>query len=158
MLPKKEVVEMYGSLAIKKIDTDGGIEDFGIVSRKKITDVFVANLVTHMQTTAGEDLFRWHGSGQTTEAESTGDTALGADSTDYGLDQGTSSGTTNIYTSIATHTYAAATTVREHGIFNSSGLGGDAGVLMDRSVFGIVSCSSGNSIQFTYQLTCNAGG
>jgi len=156
MLPKKDVVEMYGSLAIKKIDIDGDIEDFGIVSRQKITDVFVANLVTHLQTTGGEAIFKWHGSGVTTGAESTGDTQLGAGSTAYGRDEGTSSGTANVYTSIATHTYDAAAVVREHGIFNSSGLG--AGVLMDRSLFAAVSCSSGDSIQFTYQLTCNAGG
>jgi len=156
MLPKKDVVEMYGSLAIKKIDIDGDIEDFGIVSRQKITDVFVANLVTHLQTTGGEAIFKWHGSGVTTGAESTGDTQLGAGSTAYGRDEGTSSGTANVYTSIATHTYDAAAVVREHGIFNSSGLG--AGVLMDRSLFAAVSCSSGDSIQFTYSLTCNSGG
>ena len=156
MLPKKDVVEMYGSLAIKKIDIDGDIEDFGIVSRQKITTVFVNNLVTHLQTTGGEALFKWHGSGVTTGAESTGDTQLGAGSTAYGRDGGTSSGTANVYTSIATHLYTAAAVIREHGIFNSSGLG--AGVLMDRSLFAAVSCSSGDSIQFTYQLTCNAGG
>lgn len=156
MLPKKDVVEMYGSLAIKKIDIDGDIEDFGIVSRQKITDVFVANLVTHLQTTGGEAIFKWHGSGVTTGAESTGDTQLGAGSTAYGRDEGTSSGTANVYTSIATHTYPVAAVIREHGLFNSSGLG--AGVLMDRSLFAAVSCSSGDSIQFTYQLTCNSGG
>ena len=158
MLPKKEVIEMYGSLAIKKIDTSGDVEDYGIVSRQKITDDFVENLITHMQTTAGEALFKWHGSGVTTGAESTGDADLGAGSTAYGRDVGTSSGTTNVYTTIATHTYAAATVVREHGVFNSSGLGGSAGVLMDRSLFAAVSCSSGDSIQFTYTLTANAGG
>ena len=156
MLPKKDVMEMYGSLAIKKIDIDGDIEDFGIVSRQKITTVFVNNLVTHLQTTGGEAKFKWHGSGVTTGAESTGDTQLGAGSTAYGRNAGTSSGTANVYTSIATHLYTAAAVIREHGIFNSSGLG--AGVLMDRSLFAAVSCSSGDSIQFTYQLTCNAGG
>ena len=158
MLPKKDVVEMYGSLAIKKIDSEGGIEDYGIVSRQKITDGFVENIVTHMQTTAGEALFKWHGSGVTTGVESTGDTSLGAGSTAYGLDAGTSSGTVNVYTTIATHTYAAAAAITEHGVFNSSGLGGAGGTLMDRSLFAAVNCSSGDSIQFTYQLTCNAGG
>ena len=156
MLPKKSVVEMYGSLAIKKIDIDGGVEDYGIVSRQKITTAFVNNLVTHLQTTGGEAKFKWHGSGVTTGAESTGDVQLGAGSTAYGRDLGTSTGTANVYTSVATHTYAAATVVREHGLFNSSGL--NAGVLMDRSLFAAVSCSSGDSIQFTYSLTANAGG
>ena len=158
MLPKKEVIEMYGSLAIKKIDTDGDIEDYGIVSRQKITDDFVANLVTHMQTTAGEDIFKYHQSGVTTGAESTGDSTLGAGSSAYGCDEGSSSGTANVYATIATHTYAAATVVREHVVFNSSGLGGDAGVLMDISLFAAVSCLSGDSIQFTYTLTANSGG
>jgi len=154
MLPEKSVVEMYGSLAIKKIDIDGDIEDFGIVSRKKVTTVFVNNLVTHMQTTGGEAIFKWHGSGETTGAENITDEQLGAGSTAFGRDEGTSSGIANVYTSIATHTYETAAVITEHGIFSSSSSG--AGVLLDRSVFGAITCSSGDSIQFTYALTASA--
>ena len=154
MLPKKDVVEMYGSLAIKKIDIDGDIEDFGIVSRQKITTVFVNNLVTHLQTTGGEAIFKWHGSGETTGAENITDEQLGAGSTAFGRDEGTSSGIANVYTSIATHTYETAAVITEHGIFSSSSSG--AGVLLDRSVFGAITCSSGDSIQFTYALTASA--
>jgi len=155
MLPKKDVVEMYGSLKLKHIDFDDGkVTDFGIVSRKKVTTAFVNNLVTHMQTTGGEAIFKWHGSGETTGAENITDVQLGAGSTAFGRDEGTSSGIDNVYTSIATHTYETAAVITEHGIFSSSSSG--AGVLLDRSVFGAVTCSSGDSIQFTYALTAQA--
>jgi len=60
----------------------------------------------------------------------------------------------NIYKSVATIPFTTTQTIKEHGLFNAS-----SGVtLMDRSVFTGIPVNNGDSIQFTYELTCNAGG
>lgn len=158
MMPIKGVTEMYGSLAVKKIGADGDVFDYGLVSRKNVTTVFVNHLVDAMQSTgAMVNVFKWHGSGVTTGAAAITDTQLGAGSTAFDRDEGTQTtgASANIYESVATHTYAAAAVITEHGIFSSSSSGaGD--VLLDRHVFAAINCSSGDSIQFTYDLTATA--
>jgi len=158
MLPEKSVIEMYGSLRAKRITPDGDVFDYGIVSRKKVTTVFVNYLVDSMQTTGMMNIFRWHHSGGVTDAEAITDVQLtsgGAFLRDYGTS--TEGATANIYRSIATHTYTSgAYTVKEHGIFSSSSSGEAGDTMLDHHVFGAIACSSGDSIQFTYELTATA--
>jgi hypothetical protein len=159
MLPKKHIVEMYGSLAVKKISADGDTFDYGVVSRGKVTDVFVNYLVDCMQAqSTGINRFRWHHSGSATAAENKTDTQLSSGGLflrDYGTS--TEGASANIYRSIATHTYTTgAVTIVEHGIFATSSSGEALDALLDRHIFAPISCSSGDSIQFTYELTATA--
>ena len=155
MLPEQHTMGFMGSLKVKVFPEGGGICDYGIVSRKKVTDVFANYLVDAMQTTGMMNLFRWHESGFSTAAESAADTTLTAATTET-RDLGTSTegATANIYRSIATHTYQNASTVGEHGLFASSA----AGTLLDRSMFAGIAVSSGDQIQFTYELTVVSSG
>jgi len=162
MLPEKNTMGFTGSLAVKKIFADGGFYDYGIVSRKKVTDVFANYLVDAMQTTGMMNVFRWHACGFSTAAESAANTQLTEEVTTGGISEpreyGTSTegATANIYRSIATHTFQNASTVGEHGLFNSSGL--STGTLLDRSMFAGIAVSSGDQIQFTYELTVVSSG
>ena len=152
-LPPKEGMNLYGTLELKKI-SNNNVLDYGVVSRKVVTDVFANFLVDCMHGgTSGIDDFKWHASGTSTGAESSTDTALG---TEVGRVSGTQieGATANVYRSVATHTYAAAGTIREHGILASSA----AGILLDRSLFAAVTVSSGDQIQFTYSLTVQSSG
>jgi hypothetical protein len=159
LMPEKSVIEMYGSLAIKKIGADGDTFDYGVVSRKKVTSAFVNYLVDCMQAqSTGINRFRWHHSGGVTDAEAITDTQLtsgGAFLRDYGTS--TEGASINIYRSIATHTYTTgAYTVKEHGIFATSSSGEALDCMLDHHVFDAIACSSGDSIQFTYELTATA--
>ena len=48
-------------------------------------------------------------------------------------------------------TFDATAAIVEHGIFSQAATGG--GTLLDRSVFSAINVASGDSIQFTYDLT-----
>ena len=58
----------------------------------------------------------------------------------------------NIYKTVATITADATENWVEHGVFNAS----TGGTMMDRSVFSAIGVESGDTVQFTYELTCNA--
>jgi hypothetical protein len=60
----------------------------------------------------------------------------------------------NIYKSVGTIAYTTTKAITEHGLFNDA----TAGTLMDRTKFAAVNVVSGDSIEFTYQLTVSAGG
>lgn len=157
MLPEKHTCGFTGSLGVKKISYDGKTIDYGIVSRKKVTTVFANYLVDSMQTTAMMNIFKYHGSGFSTAAETAAQTQLVA-ATSEARDTGTSTegASANIYSSVATHTYQVASTVGEHGIFNSAAR--STGTMLDRSMFAGIAVSSGDQIQFTYQLTVVSSG
>ena len=125
-------------------------------ARRCVTDAFVALLVDTLQASqAAFSTFKYHDSGTGTVAEAATDTILGTPCAEA-RDAGTQieGATSNIYKSVATHTYAAAFAITEHGLFNAV----TAGTLMDRSVFAAVNVANTEKIEFTYQLTVNAGG
>ena len=150
-------VSMYGTLSIKHNKLDGSIVDYGIVSRKKVTDEFVAYLAGIMKTdapTIGD--FKYHISG-------TGDTAENKNQTELVTPIGTArtvgdqDNSTNTYISVATISYTDTLAVTEHAIFNTVYTSAQTdGTLLDRSLFSAVNVVSGESIQFTYTLTINA--
>lgn len=100
-----------------------------------------------------------------------GDTAL---VTDSGVARvagtQTTPGSVNIYKTVATQSYVSSLAIIEWGLFSAS----SSGTLWDRRWFNTtgapattassaltvaaINVISGDSIQFTYQLTCNAGG
>jgi hypothetical protein len=99
-----------------------------------------------------------HDSSTGTTAAAIGDTALGV-VPPAGVPAravGTqSNAVANVYKTVGTQTYTAALAITEWGLFNQVAQGG---TLWDHKVFAAINVVSGDSIQFTYSLTINAGG
>lgn len=150
---------MRGELYAKVFRVNGNIEDKGLMATRSVTTAAVNNMVQIFVSTAGGKLsdYDWHAWGSSTAAEANGDTTLTAE---VEVANRTSTGTrttgsaANIFQTVCTRTASTAGQIGEHGLFSSSG----GATLWDRSVFAAISVSSGDSIEFTYNLTCSAGG
>jgi hypothetical protein len=66
----------------------------------------------------------------------------------------TQPGSVNIYQNVATVSYASGLAITEWGLLSAV----SSGTLWDRKTFAAINVVNGDSIQFTYQLTCTAGG
>ena len=150
-------MEMSAALAARVIRADGRVEEKGVLSRRCVTTAFVNYLVACFlnSTTSPLDLFKYHDAGTGTGAEASGDTALG---TAWGGARATGTNSTgataNVFQSLATIAFTSAKAVVEHGVFSTT----NAATLLDRSSFAAINVASGDSIQFTYGLTCTPGG
>jgi hypothetical protein len=158
---------LRGELTIAKaelravlIHADGTRKDYGVICRKKVTRVFVLDIVDAMVDAAGAGQhitfndYKYHDSGVGTTGEANTDSAI--ETTDQenratGTQVDSSSASVGIYTSVATITYTHTLAITEHGLFNAS----TNGQLLDRSVFAAVNVVDTDSIQFTYTLTIN---
>lgn len=127
-----------------------------LLSRRVVTNAGVAFLVDDwVGGTTDITNFNAHANGTGTVAEAATDTALG-------LETGTrvagtkSEPTANQVRTVATISQGATAAITEHGIFDSTTVAGST--LWDRSVFSAINVQSGDSIEFTYTLTVNAGG
>jgi hypothetical protein len=149
------VMTAYGELSAVLVKANGEKINYGILSRRVVTNAFVAFVVDQLQTeTSVFGDFKFHDSGVGTTAENAADTAI--ETTD-GESRATGTQTesaTNAYRSVGTISYTTTKAITEHGLFNDV----SAGTLMDRSVFSAVNVVNGDSIQFTYTLTLTAGG
>lgn len=139
--------------------------DYGVISRRMLTDAGVAYIVDDFDNGAGgADIsnFNFHGCGTGTNAEAAGDTALQSESTTVlNPDSTRATGTrsqpaANQYRSSGTLTFDGSAAITEHGLFTTSGVG--TGTLLDRSQFAAINVSNGDSISFQYTLTLNSGG
>jgi hypothetical protein len=137
--------------------------DYGVLSRRVVTDAGVAYIVDDWDGGANTiDDFNYHGVGTGVGAEAAGDTALGTESTTVlNPDSTRATGTktqpaANEMRSVGTVTFDGSAAITEHGIFTQAATGG--GTLLDRSVFSAINVGSGDSIQFTYTLTLASGG
>jgi hypothetical protein len=137
------------------------VEDYGIVSRKVVTDVGVGFIVDAFQNLVELENMKYHGLGTGSTAENASDTALVTELTTEYTGNVRATGTTSessapVYQTVATNTLdgTPGAALREHGIFSAS----TVGVLLDRSVFAAITLSSGDSLQSTYSLTLSAGG
>lgn len=149
------VLSFSASLSAKKIHRNGLVENYGVISTKKVTDAFVAYLVDSLQDSGTYPMsdFKYHDSGTGIVGENKTDTALGTpcgESRDVGTQ--IEGATANIYKTVATHTYAGTFAITEHGVFSAAA----SGTLMDRSVFSAINVGSGDKIEFTYELTANS--
>ena len=147
-------LEVTGALSAKVIRANGEVEHVGVISRKKVTTVFVNALVDTLQSSVSSfSDFKYHDSGEGVTGESNSDTALGSP---CGVARVTGSqiegASANIYKSVGTITYDGSYAVTEHGLFNQS----SGGTLMDRSVFSAINVVNNDQIEFTYELTANA--
>lgn len=150
-------MKLKSSMAAQVIRANGKIENLGILSRKVVTTAFVNYLVQCFlqSTTSPLDVFKYHDAGTGTGAEAVGDTVLG---TAWGGNRATGTNSTgaaaNVFQSLATIAFTAAKAITEHGVFSAT----TSGTLLDRHSFAVINVASGDSIQFTYGMTCSAGG
>lgn len=153
------VTTLTAALRVKVRTAAGEWVDYGVVSRRKVTKAAATALATYLSDATGFQP-KYHGCGTTNTAEANTQTALlGECTTALNPDTTRATGTNtvtgadnNIYQSVGTLTFDDAAGVVEHGIITTSS---GAGTLLDRSVFSAINVASGDSIQFTYQLTVN---
>lgn len=153
------LVWMESELRARLFQPDGTVIDYGVVSRRVVTTVGVGFLVDAFQNLVELELMKYQASGTGIVAEAVGDTALGAEATtitDRATGSQTEGASANIYKSVATQTYTGTAAITEHGLLSVVTEG--AGVLWDRSVFAALNVENLSAIEWTYQLTCNAGG
>lgn len=129
-------------------------DDLGVIARKSITTAGVTYLATAFTGTGEPENFNYHASGTGSTAENVSDTALGTEVETPRVAGTQSNPSANIYRSVATIPYTATRAIVEHGILSAL----TTGTLWDRSVFSAVNVVSGDSIQFTYNLTISSGG
>ena len=142
-------------LTARLIRADGSARDLGLLSQRVVTDAFVNYLVDELQASqAPFSTFKYHGSGTGTAAESASDTALGTPVESRATGTQAEGATANVYKSVGTVASTATRAITEHGLFSAA----TGPTLMDRSVFTAVNVVNGDSIEFTYQLTCTSGG
>lgn len=153
VLPYNGDITPVGRLYIRILRQDGLVEDHGLVSTKVVTDAGVAYLVDALQNLTEPELFRWHASGTGITAEAAAQTALVtevASRVSGTLAEGASA---NIFQTVSTIPYAGTFAITEHAVLSAS----VAGTMLDRSVFAALNVLSGDSIQFTYELTLPSG-
>lgn len=152
---------MYGELYGRIIHRDGSVTNLGLLGRRVITDAGVAYIAADIGGGASDsNLFKYHGFGTGSTAESASQTALVTElTTQYATDNtrptGSQANSTNTYTTVATLSPDATVTITEHGIFTAT----SAGTMLDRTVFtGVALTGSADSLQATYVLTLPSGG
>lgn len=127
--------------------------DLGVIARKVITTVGVNFLATAFINTVEPEVINFHDSGTGAGAEAVGNTTITA--AGPSRVSGTQSNpSANVYRTVATISYTGTLAITEHGLFTAS----TSGTLWDRSLFSAINVVSGDSIQFTYDLTLTAGG
>lgn len=144
-------------LSAVHIDGRTGIRtQYGVVSRRVVTTAFVDFMVDQLQaetSTWGD--FKFHDSGVGATAAAIGDTDIQTTDGEARVTGTQLEGATaNIYKTVGTITYTTTKSIVEHGLFNIV----TGGTLMDRSVFASIGVDNTDQIEFTYELTCTAGG
>jgi len=143
----------------------GSVTDYGVMSRRLVTDTGVAFLVDALQNLTEPENFKFHAFGTGTTAEAASQTALVTElTTQYNPDNTRPTGSqtesaANVYRTVGTLSPDTGGTiaVTEHGLMSQAGTGG--GTMFDRSVFTAVNLVAGaDSLQTTYDLTIASGG
>jgi len=158
LIPQDNSMEFKSSLYATIKRADGTIISKGLIATKIVTTVGVNALVDAFQGTFTLNNFKYHVSGTDTAAEAVGDTEATITGSTPAPVAGTQTegASANIYKTVATISYVSTLAITSHGIINSGTKAGST--LWDRSVFAAINVVSGDSIEFTYELTCNAGG
>lgn len=158
-------VIMQSSLAFTHIHADGRVDEYGVVSRKVITNAGVDFLMAAFANTTEAENLKFHALGTGNTAEAATDTALVTElTTEYNPNSTRATGTNTVntgpnpdtMTSSGTNTVDASAAVVEHGLMSQAATGG--GTLWDRSIFSVVNLANGDSGKTDYTLTVAAGG
>jgi hypothetical protein len=136
--------------------------DYGVVSRRVVTDAGVTKLRDAFTNAFEAETFNFHGVGTGNTAEAVGDTALVTEiTTVLNPDSTRATGTqttpaSNQYRSSGVVLFDGTVGIQEHGLFSQAATGG--GTLWDRSVFAVQNYVSGEQVTTQYTLTINSGG
>ena len=147
---------MLGTLHATLVRSDGSRVNFGLVSAREVTDAFVNFMVDQLvaETSVWGD-FKFHDSGVGVTAADQTDTDIETTDGEARVSGTQLEGATaEIYKSVGTIAYTTTKAITEHGLFSIV----TAGTMMDHHVFSAINVDNGDSIEFTYQLTCTAGG
>ena len=156
------IVTLTSTLYVRVRRASGEWVNYGAVCFKKVTKVGVTYLVDDWVGGASDiSAMKYHGCGTDSTAEANTQTALIAECTailnpDNTRATGTQTkvgGDNNILQSVGTVLFDGGGTITEHGLLSQAATGG--GTLWDRHIFTGIGVGSGDSIQFTYQVTCN---
>ena len=142
-----------GRLTAVKISADGTRTDLGLISTKVVTTAGVGFIVDAFQNSVELETMKYHGCGTGAVAESSSDTTLGTEAATRATGSLTEGASANIFKTVGTWASDGSYAITEHGVFSAS----TVGVLLDRSVFAAINVISGDSIEFTYELTFPAG-
>lgn len=143
-------------LSARLFRADGKVIDYGVLSRRVVTTAFVNFLVDQMQAETSEwGDFKFHDSGVGTTAAVIGDTDIETtDAESRATGSQTEGASANIYKSVGTIAYSSTKAITEHGLFSQV----TGTTLLDRSVFSAINVVDGDSIEFTFEYTADAGG
>ena len=149
---------------LKRLESRRVSIDYGTVGYKVVTDTGVAFIVDAFQNIVELENMKYHGIGTGSTAEGAGESALVTElTTEYTPDNVRATGTTiegataNIFRTVATNTLSGGgALLREHGVFSQAAVAG--GVLLDRTLFALITLADGDSLQSTYDLTLTSGG
>jgi len=149
----EDVLIFKSELFAKIIRADGRVKDLGLICTRVVTTAGVNYLAADFAGGSNHiSAFKYHACGVGTADESTSDTTLGSEI--ESRVSGSQDSNNNVYTTVAIIPMTGTHAVTEHGLFSAS----SSGTLWDRSKFSAINVLSGDSIQFTYALTCTAGG
>jgi hypothetical protein len=149
-------MSFHSSLKATVTHKDGSTEEYDLGSGL-VTTAGVDYLADDMAGAIGAadaTNFNYHASGTGTTAAAIGDTAMQTDSGVARVAGTQTNPVHNVYRTVATMSYVSSLAITEWGLFSAS----TVGTLWDRKVFTAINVVSGDSIQFTYDLTINAGG
>jgi len=154
----KGKTEAFGFLSARHFRDGRLVEDLGLQGCKEITAEFTKYMVdAMMDSSIVFDDFDKHAQGDGSTAETDTQTALVSQQSTRRSGSQTHGSTSNIYKSVATITAIAAYTAIEHGIFDSMTATSD--ILLDRTVVGSPpNLVTDDEVEWTYELTVNAGG
>jgi len=151
------VTEVFGFCSAKIYDKFGALKmDLGLQSVKEVTTVAAKILAdAFLDSAIVVDDFDKHAHGSGSTAETDTDTTLSSQCGTRVSGSQTHGATSNVYKTVGTITATSAFTAIEHGIFDTAA----AGNLLDRSIVGTPpTLVTDDEVEWTYQLTINAGG
>ena len=122
---------------------------------REVTNGFAEHMVDCM-TTSGDaiDDFQVHAMGAGSTAETDTQTALVDEKGVKATGTNTHGATSVVYRSVKTMTATTTFGCREHGMYNTL----TGGVLMDRTLVTNIALNTDDEVEWTYDLTVNAGG
>ena len=130
--------------------------NYEVISRRVVTDAWVAFLVDNMQVETAEfgDL-KFHDSGVGTTAAVAGDTDIETTDGEARVAGTQIDGAAGawVYKSVGTITYTTSKAITEHGLFTIV----TGGTMVDRHVFAAINVVNTDQIEFTYEITFTAG-
>ena len=156
---KGGVLEAFGLLSCRVFSPDGKLkQDLGLVGVKEVTTEYVKHLVDAMTDSGvSVDVFNKHAMGDGSTAETDSQTGLINQQDGRNAGTQTHGATSNIYRTVATITAGSAYTAIEHAVFDSTGSASD--VMLDRTlVASPPTLATDDEVEWTYELTVNAGG